>query len=68
MSKLTDEQKGFCITIWDVEIIDESSNTVIGHQYFLSFRRAVKWMEKNEANYLLEGFRMTIGGENLWLW
>lgn len=68
MSKLTDGRNGFSITIWDVEIIDESSNTVIGHQYFLSFKRAMKWMEKNEENSLLEGFRMTIGGEDLWLW
>lgn len=68
MSKLADKRKGFYITIWDVEIIDESSNTVIGNQYFLSFRRAVKWRKKNEESFLLEGFRMAIGGEDLWLW
>lgn len=60
--------KGFCITIWDVESIDENSNLVLGHKYFLSFRRARKWMEKHETDYLLNGIKMTIGGEDLWIW
>lgn len=68
MARQVSERKGFCITIWDVETIDESTDTVYAHKYFLSFRRAVKWMEKNETDSLLECFKMTIGGEDLWIW
>lgn len=62
------KNKGFCITIWDVELIDEKSNLVLGHKYFLSCRRARKWMEKRETNYLLDGIKTAIGGEDLWIW
>lgn len=60
--------KGFSITIWDVELISEDDNLVLGHKYFLSFRRARKWMEKRETDYLLNGIKTAIGGEDLWIW
>ena len=62
--------KGFAITItiWSIDYTSMDDNIVIGHEYFLSFKRAKKYMEKREQELKQDNIKMAIGGEDLWLW
>ena len=53
------------ITIYTVELFDQYNITVQAF-YFLSAKRAKKFMEKHMPDW--EGYRVTMGGEPLWLW
>lgn len=57
------------ITIWTVGFTDKNDGTLLGQEYFLSYRRAKKRREellKDAANYSNEN--ISLGGEPLWLW
>lgn len=54
------------ILIWNLELCDKQDGTVLQNLYFLSYKRAKKFWEKHEAE--LEEYRVSLGGESLWLW
>lgn len=62
------KNKSFAISIWTIDYISVKDNIVIGHEYFLSYKRAKKYMEKHEQDLEQEGIRMTFGVDDLWLW
>ena len=57
------------IMIWDVELMSgEDDKCCSQHLYFISRRRANKWVEKNLDKIMEEGDIIYIGGVQLWLW
>ena len=54
------------IIIWNLELSDLEDGFVYQNLYFLSYRRADKFCKKNEEK--LKEFRVSLGGERLWLW
>ena len=55
------------IVIWNIELRDKESNFVCQNFYFLSYKRAKKFLERNEKEYYNE-YNIALGGEQLWLW
>ena len=53
------------IVIWNIELRDKESNFVCRNFYFFSYRRAKKFLERNEKEY--DEYNITLGGEPLWL-
>lgn len=60
--------KNFCphITIWSIELRDRASGILAGQEFFLSYRRASKYLEKHQKEW--EDYEICLGGEPLWLW
>ena len=54
------------IIIWNVELRDKEDDMVLQNLYFLSYKRAAKFVEKRKAE--LADYGVGIGGEPLWLW
>lgn len=54
------------IVIWNLELRDKEDETVLQNLYFLSYKRAKKFWEKHEAE--MENYKVSLGGEQLWLW
>jgi hypothetical protein len=54
------------IVIWNLELSDKEDGTVYQNLYFLSYRMAKKFWKKHEAEF--EGYKVSLGGEQLWLW
>ena len=53
------------IIIWNIELSDKESNFVCQNFYFRSYRRAKKFLERNEKEY--DEYNIILGGEPLWL-
>ena len=53
------------IIIWNIELRDKESNFVCQNFYFLSYKRAKKFLKRNEKEY--DEYNITLGGEPLWL-
>lgn len=52
------------IIIWELDLgID---GTVIDSYYFLTYKGAKKFWEKNEENW--KDYQVALGGEPLWFW
>lgn len=57
------------IMIWDLELMSEVDGEVCSeHLYFLSRRRADRWLIKNLDKIMEEYVAYCIGGRQLWLW
>ena len=56
------------ILIYKVELSDRSTNNVVQELYFLSYRRAKRFVQKNKAEIHQQNLYWLIGGEILWLW
>ena len=54
------------IIIHNLEIADEKDETVYQNLYFLSHKRAKRFWEKHEKE--LKGYKVSLRGEQLWLW
>ena len=54
------------IMIWNLELSDKNDGTVLQNLYFLSHKRAKKFWEKHKTE--LERCKVSLGGEQLWLW
>lgn len=68
MKARTYKNKIFAITIWTIDYISVEDNIILGHEYFLSLKRAKKYMKKREQELEQEGIRMIYGKDDLWLW
>ena len=57
------------IMIWNVSLYDrEYDGVLLQNLYFLSRRRAHKWVEKHLNELIERNISYGIGGEQLWLW
>ena len=57
------------IMIWSVALYDqEYDGMLFQNLYFLSRRRAHKWVEKHLHELTERNLAWGIGGEQLWLW
>ena len=54
------------ILIWNLELSDKQDGLVYQNFYFLSYRRAKRFWERYEKE--LKEYKVTLGGEPLWLW
>lgn len=54
------------IVIWNLELSAKDDGTVLQNIYFLSYKRAKKFLEKHKEE--LEEYKVILGGESLWLW
>lgn len=54
------------IRIWKVEIKDAEDDETLSELFFLSEKRARKYIKKYEKNW--DGCKVVYGGEILWLW
>lgn len=54
------------IWIWKVEIKDAEDDETLSELFFLSEKRARKYIKKYEKNW--DGCKVIYGGEILWLW
>ena len=70
MTKLIEFIKSFkftpSIVIWEVVLELMEDQSVSQRFYFLSYRRAKKFVERNEDAF--KDYYVCIGGEQLWLW
>ena len=56
------------ITIWNVMFVDKTDmKTIIDNEYFLSYKRAKKYVEKCEKSKEFDDVVINLGGEPLWL-
>lgn len=56
------------ITIWNVMFVDKTDmKTIIDNKYFLSYKRAKKYVEKCKKSKEFDDFVINLGGEPLWL-
>ena len=57
------------ITIWNVMFVDKTDfKTIVDNKYFLSYKRAKKYVEKCEKSKEYNDVIINLGGEPLWLW
>ena len=54
------------ILIWNLELSDKEDGLIHQNFYFLSYRKAKRFWERHEKE--LKEYKVTLGGEPLWLW
>lgn len=54
------------ILIWQLEIIRPADQEVLYQLFFLTEKRAMKWIKKNKEKFAKYNWNWRLGGESLW--
>lgn len=54
------------ILIWQLEIIRPADQEVLYQLFFLTEKRAMKWIKKNKEKFDKYNWNWRLGGESLW--
>lgn len=54
------------ILIWQLEIVRPADQEVLYQLFFLTEKRAMKWIEKNKEKFSQHNWDCRLGGQLLW--